>query len=213
MSIFSEKYHDTLLLQYLSINDTVKLSQVNKYYHDLTKNILQPFKKLREIKNSEKYKIYVDQKFNIYAEFSINNLHLTGTYRNFVFNHNYFNNILKKIVIIIKACKYGNIRAIDYYCKKYINVMHRTLIMPLYFGVSKIVDDCNVLTVLELALCICIYCDNIEAINIICNLDIDKCIAKMNIMMKSGTIKYYCSLNSDQIINIINNCQYFAIKK
>lgn len=43
MSIFLEKHHDQLLLPYLDI-DTIKiLSQVNKHYYDLTRDILQPF--------------------------------------------------------------------------------------------------------------------------------------------------------------------------
>ena len=44
MSIFLEQHHDTLLLEYLSIDDLVILSQVSKYYYKLTKDILQPFR-------------------------------------------------------------------------------------------------------------------------------------------------------------------------
>ena len=52
MSIFLEQHHDTLLLEYLSINEIVVLSQISKYYYQITKNKLQPFREFHEIRHT-----------------------------------------------------------------------------------------------------------------------------------------------------------------
>ena len=52
MSIFQEQHHDQLLLSYLSIIDIKVLSLINKYYCNLTKHILQPFREFFAIKDS-----------------------------------------------------------------------------------------------------------------------------------------------------------------
>lgn len=57
MSIFIEQHHNVLLFTWLSIDDIGALSQVNKYYYNITKNILEPFRTFGFTKKSLSIKI------------------------------------------------------------------------------------------------------------------------------------------------------------
>lgn len=60
MSIFIEQHHNASLLERLSINDIARLSQINKYYYNLTKDRLQSFRTFYNTKDTIPLEIVFD---------------------------------------------------------------------------------------------------------------------------------------------------------
>ena len=52
MSLFEQRDIDKILLEYISFDSTVVLSQVNTYYYNATKNILAPLREFNKIKST-----------------------------------------------------------------------------------------------------------------------------------------------------------------
>ena len=205
MSIFLEQHHDKLLLEYLSIDDIVVLSQVSKYYYKLTKDILRPFRIHHTIGYDTMHKIYLNMTHEIYIKFSINNL---------LFSEDLIakDSLRKMMMKVLKACKYGGIKIIEYYCKRYINIMNCYLKIDIRSYENSIYYDDDVYTVLELAIYICICNNNMKAIKFLCSLAsshkwYDATLYEMN----DNVIKHYCGSRSDEVLDIIEKCGYFEM--
>ena len=99
MSIFLEQHHNALLLEYLSIDDIARLSQVNRYYYKLMKDKLQSFSEFFKIKDTLNEEIY-------YSPYYMKlNIH----------NDKYIDKALK---LTIQSHLYGNLEVIKYIASK-----------------------------------------------------------------------------------------------
>ena len=107
MSIFLEQHHDTLLLEYLTIDELARLSQISKYYYNITKDKLQPFRTFFQTRNTIPLEIIFGA--NVYWSTYRDN----GSHHVFhiIINMKDKCNVLK---LMIQAYFYGDLKIINY---------------------------------------------------------------------------------------------------
>ena len=123
MSIFLEQHHNTLLLEYLSIDDIARLSQVSKYYYKLTQNILASLREFNKVKNTLHMKeIPTDSKKYIITKEELASYDIASR-------------------ILIQAHIHGNIDIIKYVTNKNKHTMLKTITVTLQSGYGQKIEQ------------------------------------------------------------------------